>query len=258
MNETNATTCAQCKHFYVRVDVPDGLNTKLGDVLYENGDWNDEIRLCYEIHWCNAASPVCDGDFEPLDDVDERDDADEKLKQHADHLFRKSIHRSMDFAKNWLIHGSESIVPKPQKEIQYVYIGLLQLSSIEDSDWPNRLKEVPTEIDGAATNYRRVEMGPMDWGFCNSNNPAAIDFLNPDTAVNGVDIDFPVAQTDWYGLSHFGMYDLPVGGRLICISEFMACMDIIAGNCATIDVCVAEIPLEYLLANDKDEKKGGE
>ncbi len=247
--------CAQCKHFYVRVDKGDGRTSGLDEygihVSPDDERNSEEIRLCYEIHWCNAASPVCDDDFEPLGD-----------EKYMTEDMRGEILCTLIENTNRVVRQRNE---QRGKEIQYVYIGLLRESTLGDgSGGPGELIEVPTEIDGVATNYRRVEMGPIDWdlsfidaaGTNFRSNDWGCTLSAPNTATNAIDINFPAAQTEWGGLSHFGMYDLPVGGRLICTSEFIVCMDIIAGNCAAIAAGIAEIPLEHLTNNN--EKKGGE
>ena len=275
--------CAQCKHFYTRIDKGDGISSGLAEYVL-NASPDDvrnaeEIRLCYEIHWCSAASPVCDDDFEPLtiaNDPRVNDEVDMLLEQYSvdDLLEQESRVEWVDEFMNSCTpvhHYNEcgckfDYVPEPmepQKEIQYVYIGLLQ-ENPDATHKQDRLVEVPTEIDGVATGYRRVEMCSLDWDlFYTYTNGTISNIPNnlspPNTARNAVDIDFPVSQTDWCGLSHFGMYDLPVGGRLICTSEFMVRMDILADNCAAIDAGYAEIPLKLLTDNhNDDEKKGGE
>ena len=252
--------CAQCKHFYVPIDDANQQEHYRRLIKANDNDNSidersrEEIRLCYEFHWCNAASPACDNDFEQMTDIEY---GESLTKQGVDGLLDDDFEQMLDEDKpeiKWVpetegINRPTSVhKPMPQKEIQYVYIGLLQ----ENPDAvQGTLEEVPTEIDGVATNYRRVEMGPLDWDLLFMNNSDVnvdINYAlrNLNTATNAVDIDFPVAQTDWCGLTHFGLYNSPVGGTLICISEFIVCMDILAGNCAAITEGIAEIPLEYL------------
>ncbi len=243
--------CAQCKHFYVRIDDVDDHAEEVGMRMLGK----DGMRVCYEVHWCNAASPVCDDDFEPL--TTGRDIILGMFNDFKEEVESKDL--SLEKPVNFDHFGHREEL-KHQKEIQYVYIGLLQ--QLSDGE----LVEVPTEIDGVATNYRRVETGPLDWDL-SWISPDGTEIHQTDrnlplnqkfnTATNSVDIDFPVAQTEWSSLTHFGLYDLPVGGKLICTSEFMVCMDILAGNCAAITTGVAEIPLEHLTNNNK-RKKGGE
>lgn len=198
--------CAQCKHFYVRLN-------ELGTTIPEDRNAN-EIRLCYEIHWCNAASPVCDDDFDPLTTARNviRDMFDD-LQKEADTMDLSSSEKPVNFD-----HFGHRELPKPQKEIQYVYIGLLRRLSSD-----GELVEVPAEIDDVATNYRRVEMGPLDWDL-SFIDKAGRQFRSddwgctlsaPNTATNAVEIRFPDPQTNWKSLTHFGVYDSLVGGKLI-------------------------------------------
>lgn len=250
-NKPVTRVCTQCKHFYTRIDRSDGHTSGLDEhTLHVSPDDirnSDEIRLCYEIHWCNAASLVCDDNFEPLT-VDKQ--AINKL-QINDLLTRVKRIQKMWSNMTSSCEPLQSTMPKPQKEIRYVYIGLLQQSP------DGELVEVPTEIDGVATNYRRVEMGPLDWDLFYQERDGSTHshIFIPNTAENAIDIDFPVAQTEWCGLSHFGLYDLPVGGRLISTSEFIVCMDIRVGNCAAITMGVAEIPLELLTETPNKRKE---
>ncbi len=235
--------CAQCKHFYVRIDIEDEIVNEFNRsfLVRHASDVTDsnEIRLCYEVHWCNASSLVCDDDFEPLGGVEMSVPDAESMLNNFNQVYPGVREMIRKFAK-------------PQKEIQYVYIGLLQRTS------NGALIEIPAEIDGVATNYRRVEMGPLDWDlfFVDARGKHDHSEFHPNTATNNVDITFPVAQTSWNDVEYFGVYDSLAGGKLIMRDDFAEIDNMPVCRCASIDVGGLEIPLEHL--TDNHEKKGGE
>lgn len=234
MSETNATkVCAQCKHYYTRIDdarLQERIVPRLEKDIQEMDALDaagEEIRLCYEFHWCNASSPACDDGFVPLTSDEE---CDMLIKQLSD----EDIKSGKDL-KIYEDHFCKLLgVSEPQKEIQYVYIGLLQQSS------NGELVEIPTEIDGVATNYKRVEMGPLDWYTDDG-----------EIVKNAVDIEFPEPQTDWGTVKYFGLYDSLTGGNLIESNKLdECCVNIKRQNLIRFEIGRLSTPLELL--------KGGE
>jgi hypothetical protein len=239
-NKNATKVCSQCKHFYAAIethDTTDATEPKL---------FSDEIRLCYEFHWCNASSPVCDSDFKPLGDVEmSQPDAelmfDDFNAKYPD--VQEAIQKAADKTQKQInfwgkpLSGTYSFLGNPQKEIQYVYIGLLQ----ENQDTvQGTLVEVPTEIDGVATNYRRVEMMPLDWYT-----------EDGEILINGVDIEFPEPQIDWGPTEYFGVYNSLIGGDLIESNRLNeGCMKIRRRNLIVFRIGALSVLLDTL--------KGGE
>ncbi len=259
-DDTMTKVCATCKHFYTRIDKGDGNTSGLDEYDLHVSPYDarnaEETRLCYEFHWCNAASSVCDDDFEPLGCVDSQSEDKPRVDVDPEQMLDK-YRELLGVAK-----------PKPQKEIQYVYVGLLKRPANGDNDEPIELIEVPTEIDGVATNYRRVEMGPTDWELYwksddNEIRPAnsdeqAIQCLN--IAENHAKIRFPNALTDWNNVEYFGLYKLAVGGNIGRTAKLNANsgvpIDVASGTALTFPIGTLRVMLEHLTDNHK--KKGGE
>lgn len=200
--------CSQCIHFY--------NPRSCGKKCDERG--STEMRLCSQQYWCDADTDRCDTDFEEISDKKEQ-------------------------IRNHITIINEVIRPDEQKEIPYLYIGLLQ-----------NFDQGPQEISSIKTNYRRVEMMPIDWEYFEkrSNGRIRIFGLNTDgtnsfnTAVNGVDITFNIAKTDWGYAEYFGIYDSLVGGNLIVAGKLTKPRHVTTTDIASIFVGNLEINLSYL------------
>ncbi len=276
---THNKVCAQCKHFYVRVDEQPLM---FGPELTDERHY-DEIRLCYEIHWCNAASPVCDGDFEPVAIKPEHGSKVDRIQRAMDenpNMTDGKLEQILDDDSEQLLDEDKPKVswvpetegidrptgihvplrpfhvlrPMPQKEIQYVYIGLLQ-ENPNAKHKQDRFVEVPTEINGVATNYRRVEMGPLDWDV-DYIHPLLQSSLSPSTATNAVPVEFPIVGADLGCVEHFGMYDCITGILIKTAKLSPGASNITAGDTITMPIGILKVSLNCL--TDNKRKKGGE
>lgn len=236
-NYAQKSICAQCVHFYAPITFEQNCEES-SDGCNKHG--NDEKRLCYEIYWCNASSPVCD-EFKPLINKELLDHLEDTFPKFIPNITNDEYFKMLEkeVLKNSSLSGTYSFLGNPQKEIQYVYIGLLQENpnAIHKQD---QFVEVPTEIDGVATNYRRVEMMPLDWYI-----------EDGEILMNSVDIEFSEPQTNWGLVEYFGIYDSLIDGSLIEFNKLNeGCIRVKIRSLVVFRIGKLSIPLNML--------KGGE
>lgn len=111
--------------------------------------------------------------------------------------------------------------------LDYLYIGLLKSGELGF-----------TEIPQEETNYRRIEMGPMDWFYLDENTK--------DIITNAVEIEFPNVKGLWGTITHFGIFDSLHDGNFLIDGRLENREFINTGYTIKFNIGSIEIPLEIL------------
>ena len=132
----------------------------------------------------------------------------------------------MASASNWLEEAILNYFFRNQPVAQPTALYLaLYLNDPTDAD-------TGTEVSGAGYQRQQITFGPPQ----QVGDKAVIS--------NNQKIEFPIAQSDWGQISHWGIRTAQTGGNLLCRGSFSRVENVQTGNRFTIEVGNLQVSME--------------